>query len=803
MKQFLLAALVLMGAGALSAQVTADQLRIYINPGHGSWTSNDRPQQIVGKPAYSSSNTDTTGFFESNTNLYKGFGVLEKLIEMGFPFDRTLNQTGERWEIGAARDLSQNLVMSRVKNGPYSSENTGSSPNADAYNRSLSEIAAEVEYNEFDMFISIHSNAASTNSVNYHLYMYRGYNGQDGVLVDGSWEMIEAAYKYSFPNAHAQWSHDYVYVNGDIDFMGHGDGSYNGLGYYGYLGVLKHGVPGYLVEVYFHTHTPSRHRAMNWDVDILEGYQYARGVAEYFELEQRDETGEIYGIVRDAHAKFSDPVWIPVDGTDDINMPLNGMKVYLWKDGEKIDECTTDNFYNGVFVFKGLEPGTYQVTFDSPDYEPGSPVDVEVTAGLTSYPKCYLTDIYYQGRPGEELNYPNIVPEGTVAFQDSYNMYAAAVNREVAPLAGTTARRMQWMKGYIYVLAYDADNNPVIAVLDGKSGELLTTVNTDGCVGGMLSVGDIQLTGDGVLLASSQSLNQLDDDHVKDGQVRGTVNYYYWEKDEQGLPTGEPKLWFSHQDSGQWYTSYIGSSFAYTGTFNEGWICEGAISTGTTGQLRNTVYTVTDGKPELLDWQRIQQLYARDFSDRDVRYTVSPIDRHQFFVLGDGTKYGMRLYDFEHGNKAAYAQAPATLSKNCVSAGFFKFDGRALMTFVDETGALRLYDISGGIDALKEVPLTDAAFTAGSRHLSTGFATAITEGEAIVDGYFTLAVLADGNISIFTTREEASVADISVDNVAAPVRYFNLQGIEVSADALTPGIYIRQQGATAGKILIK
>ena len=101
------------------------------------------------------------------------------------------------------------------------------------------------------------------------------------------------------------------------------------------------------------------------------------------------------------------------------------------------------------------------------------------------------------------------------------------------------------------------------------------------------------------------------------------------------------------------------------------------------------------------------------------------------------------------------------------------------------------------------MPLTDATFTAGARHLSTGFATAITEGEAIVDGYFTLAVLADGNISIFTTSEEASVADISVDNAAAPVRYFNLQGIEVSADALTPGIYIRQQGATAGKILIK
>ncbi len=46
---------------------------------------------------------------------------------------------------------------------------------------------------------------------------------------------------------------------------------------------------------------------------------------------------------------------------------------------------------------------------------------------------------------------------------------------------------------------------------------------------------------------------------------------------------------------------------------------------------------------------------------------------------------------------------------------------------------------------------------------------------------------------------DASVTDLDVDT-AAPVHYFNLQGIEVSADALTPGIYIRRQGTTATTI---
>lgn len=68
----------------MSAQ-SIDELRVYINPGHGSWTGNDRPMQIIGKPAYSATNTDTTGFFESNTDLIKGFGVLETLIKAGAP----------------------------------------------------------------------------------------------------------------------------------------------------------------------------------------------------------------------------------------------------------------------------------------------------------------------------------------------------------------------------------------------------------------------------------------------------------------------------------------------------------------------------------------------------------------------------------------------------------------------------------------------------------------------------------------------------------------------------------------------
>ena len=111
-----------MCTGMLAQSVSMKDVRIYINPGHGSWTANDRPMGTVkhgANDAYSDVNNDTTNFFESNTNIQKALAMLAKLEEFGVPFDRTKNQTGKRWEIGAAKDMTQNIVMSHVKAGGH------------------------------------------------------------------------------------------------------------------------------------------------------------------------------------------------------------------------------------------------------------------------------------------------------------------------------------------------------------------------------------------------------------------------------------------------------------------------------------------------------------------------------------------------------------------------------------------------------------------------------------------------------------------------------------------------------------
>ena len=89
----------MLAAGALSAK-TIDEVRIYLNPGHGGWGPNDNPQPTIPYPNLQTTGMpDTCGFYESNTNLWK-------VLKLG----STLEKMGVKKE---------NIMYSRVKNGPY------------------------------------------------------------------------------------------------------------------------------------------------------------------------------------------------------------------------------------------------------------------------------------------------------------------------------------------------------------------------------------------------------------------------------------------------------------------------------------------------------------------------------------------------------------------------------------------------------------------------------------------------------------------------------------------------------------
>ncbi len=411
-----------LNASAANPNATVDQVRIYINPGHGAFCGNCRPMSTIKHGNQTSSNvgSDTAGFFESNTNLEKGFGLLEKLIEYGVPFDRTRNQTNSNAKfLGAARDLSQNLVMSRVKSGDV---------HDGIYDRPLSDIAAEANANNFDMFISIHSNATTGDHnvpthLNHCLYLYRGYDGRPHVA--GSDKMATASWPHAMSNKHMNFNwlaeptkprnvnaNDYVqgqnyypsgedadgnpyWIKGDLDFMYEADLSDGKLSTYGYYGVLAHDVPGFLVEGYDHTYQPGLHRALNDDVARHEGEMYARGINDYFGWGKKDSYGKIYGIVRD-HSVVMDHLFYQVtrsntiDANTTINQidnkkPLNYVIAQLYNSaGTLVDTYTTDDEWNGAYFFKKVPPGTYTIKHIREGYQEVTQT-VTVTANATNY----------------------------------------------------------------------------------------------------------------------------------------------------------------------------------------------------------------------------------------------------------------------------------------------------------------------------------------------------------------------------------------------------------------------------------
>ena len=382
---------------ALCCMMSASATKVYINPGHGSWGSNCRPMATINYAA-----GDTLGFFESNTNLWKAFFLEEKLLGAGY-----------------------GVKMSRRASG-------GSGTNE--FNKALSTICTEAENYGADYYISIHSNAGPEGELggsykvfaNYPVILWRGYTSKPGVtnsdkmakacvtrLYEAFWTtpgQKGGTGKDGGPEPTTYYSPSNPRILGDLDF-------YSTSSTYGYLGALKHDIPGYLSEGYFHTYSPARHRALSPEWCRQEGVRYFRGIQDYYG-KSGESVGYIMGYVRSKTEKFSHKYYIPYTGSNDEYLPLNGAKIVLRNEANEViktncynyvkrmlkdqDYYTTDHNYNGVFVFENLKPGKYTLYVHKSGYK-DVVQEVTVTADKTIYPEIFME----KGSPSTE---PNVAP---------------------------------------------------------------------------------------------------------------------------------------------------------------------------------------------------------------------------------------------------------------------------------------------------------------------------------------------------------------------------------------------------------
>ena len=361
MKKILLIVAVLMCVCVDASAVKMSDLKIYINPGHGGYESDDRNIEI-----YPYEYGDSLGYWESKSNLYKGLFMYHMLDSLG-----------------------ATPYLSRIKNNPDD-------------DRDLYDIAEEANSLECDLFFSIHSNAGET--VNYPLMLYR----EDAVgvprypeaktLSDIVWEQLHS-------NELPIWTRDEPYVSGDLTF-------YPQWGTSG-LGVLRRlYVVGLLSEGSMHEHRPEAHRLMNMDYCWLEAWHFVKSIMEYYDTEDKFVTGNVAGVVYDDHNTRENTLDINRYTTHgrDVNMPLNGATVELRNSaGNVVQKRTTDNDNNGVFVFRNVTPGEYKVVVSKDGYYVKE-ADVTVIANEVTYNDMPMS--LKREMPLEIVSYSPVPAEG-------------------------------------------------------------------------------------------------------------------------------------------------------------------------------------------------------------------------------------------------------------------------------------------------------------------------------------------------------------------------------------------------------
>ena len=347
--------------------MSASAAKIYINPGHGSWHANCRNMLLVNIHRY----TVTLGFYESNTNLWKGLFLEKKLKDAGYSVKMSRKYTGGTNELE-------------------------SSP----YDKALHVIGAESQAYGSDYFISIHSNAHADGAVtNYPLFIHKGYDGSESNSGSIWGERILWTHHYEIwvpgqeHNSYPNYNNNNKNIRGGL--------SMNGWDY----GVLRTQYrPGTLVEGYFHTYQPGRHRAMQPDWCRQEGLRYFRGFTEMYGT-AKDSKGYIMGYIRTKSKQINQTNYTG-RSANDIYYPINGAKVvlrdaagnviktdnhkYVARDFVNQDIYTTDNYYNGVFVYDNLTPGKYTVYVYANGYA-NYKAELTVSAHKTTYTQIFLT----------------------------------------------------------------------------------------------------------------------------------------------------------------------------------------------------------------------------------------------------------------------------------------------------------------------------------------------------------------------------------------------------------------------------
>ena len=383
--------------------------KIYINPGHGGYDSDDRLMYIY--PIFDGQTvregyTREQSFWESQSNLDKGMRLDTMLRDLGF-------QT----------------MMSRVTN-------------TTADDKSLYGIVCEANDYGADFMLSIHSNAG--NPSNFILQIHSGITPGDPYGLGGYSDVVPQEIcdearaittrmgNNQYMNQVSCWSH-VPNISGDKTFARTIMGWSNG---YGVLRWLR--VPGTISEGMMHDYLPETYRLMNMDYKRQESFYFAKTFIEHF-CGKELPYGAIGGKIHDVYQEQTFPNYKPRKNTRDVLRPINRGVVELWQNDQLVDTYVTDTMYNGCYYFWNLQPGTYTVKAKPDGYYPQEQT-LEVKNNEISYGIFALS--MARQTPPEVIDYSPKVAAGeevlvsttvSISFNWDMEVEATAAALEITP----------------------------------------------------------------------------------------------------------------------------------------------------------------------------------------------------------------------------------------------------------------------------------------------------------------------------------------------------------------------------------
>ena len=142
-----------------------------------------------------------------------------------------------------------------------------------------------------------------------------------------------------------------------------------------------------------------------------------------------------------------------------------------------------------------------------------------------------------------------------------------------------------------------------------------------------------------------------------------------------------------------------------------------------------------------------------------------------------------------------------TEGKNTVE----KFESENNAVVLGQWGHVKDYAVAGIIELLPRVLSREDAVAEPGRIIANGLAAYELAPRSGVNAFKdNIEKLTDNAIKYLAKNATTTaIAEVDAENADAPREYFNLQGIRVNADALTPGIYVVRQGAKTSKVIVK